>query len=104
MLQFRQGFLILRESNVITDLTSDQKLEFTKLWLYPASGASGGLVVANFNNIYVGTRGEGEPMTCDLVTPTDPPLSIILGDGQFMRLSNVIVRGVSGDGFFFKFT
>jgi hypothetical protein len=105
MQHFKQGFLVLRESNRITPLTDESKLTFSKLWLYPASGASAGRLVANQNPIYVGKRGAGEPMTPDTLATDDLPLSVEILAGQPpMKLQDVIVQGTAGDGIFFSFS
>lgn len=109
MHHFKNGFLVLRQLSVITPLTDDDRLTFTKCWIYPASAAAAGLLTANANNIFIGKRGAGEPITPDILFPTDNDNRItykieILAGQEPMKLNDVIIQGSIGDGVFFSFT
>ena len=103
-LTFNQGFKIIREANKVEALSDDVKLEFSRIWIYPAKGASGGRLTDNVGDVYVGKRGIGDPIASDLLAIGSAPILIELQPGEKIRLNDILVYGAAGDGVFFSYT
>lgn len=51
-----EGFLVLPDAN-INPLTTDTSIYFQKLWIYPGTSATSGIINANVGTVYVGNTG-----------------------------------------------
>lgn len=92
------------EANVITPLTSDGKLVFNKLFIWPASAITAKKRVANVGDIYIGERTSDEDVTPDVLTPADLAFKIQLPDGETKLLRDVIFQADNaGDGVYYKY-
>ena len=97
--------VVLSATNTIQSISNRRKSDyFSKLFMWPASGLSAGLLVANAATIYVGKDGDGPLVTPDAFAPGDTPYNIILPDGEQMKLEDVLIQGTAGDGFFVSYT
>src|SRR6185503_11742963 len=93
-----QHFLVkLDASNVIQSVAVNRKGQyFSKLYMWPASGVSAGLLVANAADIYVGRDGDGPPVTPDTVDPAFGVYKIEMPDDTQMALEDVFIQGTAG--------
>ena len=93
------------EANKIYPLTTDKKLFFNRLWIYPAKAIASNKLTANTGDIYVGERTDGDiDCTPDKLTNADLPLLIELPQGETKQLCDVIFQADNaGDGVFYKF-
>lgn len=105
----QSGFYATKQANKIESIAADSKVEFNKLWLWPASGISAavgskGTRIPNVGNIYIGERTDSEDVTPDVVATGDLPMVIELPQGENKMLRDVLIQADNlGDGVYYKF-
>ena len=99
------GQYAIQAANTVEQIALHKKrVYFNKLWLYPASGMSAGLLTANVGDVYIGEKGDGPNVTPDILQSGDPPIKIELPQGEEKLLEEVLIQGANvGDGVWFKY-